>query len=210
MRLFIASLARRRRVRDRRLRPGARGSPAADDPYLWLEDVSGARAMEWVNAHNAKAQAVLEADPRYQILLQRGADHRAGQGPHPVRPLHRRPDLQLLAGRRPCPRHLRRTALADLPARRSRPGRPCSTSTRSPRPRRRTGCSRASTAPARPSGAACQPLRRRRGRGDHARVRPRHAARSSRRLRPPRRPSSGSTGRTRIRLIVSRDGARAS
>ena len=40
--------------------------PASDDPYIWLEDVSGQRAMDWVEAHNAKSQAVLEADPRYQ------------------------------------------------------------------------------------------------------------------------------------------------
>src|SRR3954471_10515064 len=39
---------------------------SADDPYLWLEEGSSPRAMDWVNAHNAKAQAVLEADPRYQ------------------------------------------------------------------------------------------------------------------------------------------------
>jgi len=39
---------------------------ASDDPYIWLEDVSGQRAMDWVEAHNAKSQAVLEADPRYQ------------------------------------------------------------------------------------------------------------------------------------------------
>ena len=38
---------------------------AADDPYIWLEDVSGQRPMDWVNAHNARTQAVLEADPRY-------------------------------------------------------------------------------------------------------------------------------------------------
>src|SRR5436305_11134110 len=37
-----------------------------NDPYIWLEDVSGQRSMDWVNSHNAKAQAVLEADPRYQ------------------------------------------------------------------------------------------------------------------------------------------------
>ena len=36
------------------------------DPYIWLEDVYGAKPMEWVHAHNAKTQAVLEADPRYQ------------------------------------------------------------------------------------------------------------------------------------------------
>ena len=37
----------------------------SDDPYIWLEDVSGQRAMEWVNSHNAKSQAILETDPRY-------------------------------------------------------------------------------------------------------------------------------------------------
>ena len=36
------------------------------DPYIWLEDVYGAKPMEWVHSHNAKTQAVLEADPRYQ------------------------------------------------------------------------------------------------------------------------------------------------
>jgi prolyl oligopeptidase len=36
------------------------------DPYLWLEDVHGARPLEWVKAQNAKATAILEADPDYQ------------------------------------------------------------------------------------------------------------------------------------------------
>ena len=43
----------------------APASAQATDPYLWLEDVSGQRSMDWVNAHNARSQAVLEADPRY-------------------------------------------------------------------------------------------------------------------------------------------------
>jgi prolyl oligopeptidase len=39
---------------------------AADaDPYLWLEDVNGPRAMAWVNKENTRSLAVLEADPRY-------------------------------------------------------------------------------------------------------------------------------------------------
>jgi prolyl oligopeptidase len=38
----------------------------SDDPYLWLEDVSSPKALQWVEAHNAKSTAVLEADPRYQ------------------------------------------------------------------------------------------------------------------------------------------------
>ncbi|MGZ8408014.1 MAG: hypothetical protein ACXWVJ_08295, partial [Caulobacteraceae bacterium] len=37
-----------------------------DDPYIWLEDIDGVRAMEWVKAHNAKAAARLESDPRYE------------------------------------------------------------------------------------------------------------------------------------------------
>ena len=37
-----------------------------DDPYLWLEDISSPSALSWVEAHNAKTTAVLEADPRYQ------------------------------------------------------------------------------------------------------------------------------------------------
>jgi prolyl oligopeptidase len=39
---------------------------SSNDPYIWLEDVSSQRSMDWVNSHNAKTQAVLEADPRYQ------------------------------------------------------------------------------------------------------------------------------------------------
>ena len=35
------------------------------DPYLWLEDINGARAMAWVKAENAKTAAVLEKDPRW-------------------------------------------------------------------------------------------------------------------------------------------------
>jgi prolyl oligopeptidase len=35
------------------------------DPYIWLEEMHGARAMAWVNAENAKTTAVLEKDPRF-------------------------------------------------------------------------------------------------------------------------------------------------
>jgi prolyl oligopeptidase len=37
----------------------------AADPYLWLEDIHGAKPLEWVKAQNAKAVAVLQADPDY-------------------------------------------------------------------------------------------------------------------------------------------------
>src|SRR5579875_3934843 len=39
-----------------------------NDPYLWLEDAHGERAMSWVNAENAKTLNVLEKDPRYPAL----------------------------------------------------------------------------------------------------------------------------------------------
>ncbi len=39
---------------------------AYEDPYLWLEDVHGARSMEWVRAQNARSIARLCADPDYQ------------------------------------------------------------------------------------------------------------------------------------------------
>jgi prolyl oligopeptidase len=39
---------------------------AADDPYLWLEDVHGAKALAWVRAQNAKSTALLQADADYR------------------------------------------------------------------------------------------------------------------------------------------------
>lgn len=42
----------------------------ASDPYLWLEEVEGERAMEWVRAHNARSLGVLQGDPRYETLHQ--------------------------------------------------------------------------------------------------------------------------------------------
>ena len=42
-------------------------APATDppDPFLWLEDVHGARAQAWVKAENAKTLAVLQRDPHF-------------------------------------------------------------------------------------------------------------------------------------------------
>ena len=46
--------------------PLAAQADDSSDPYIWLENVNGAKPMAWVHEHNAKTQAVLEADPRYQ------------------------------------------------------------------------------------------------------------------------------------------------
>jgi prolyl oligopeptidase len=39
-----------------------------DDPFIWLEEVEGAAALQWVRAQNARSLALLESDPRYGAL----------------------------------------------------------------------------------------------------------------------------------------------
>jgi prolyl oligopeptidase len=39
-----------------------------DDPYLWLEDVAGEKALDWVRERNATTQAHFESDPAFQAL----------------------------------------------------------------------------------------------------------------------------------------------
>jgi prolyl oligopeptidase len=43
---------------------------AADavDPYLWLEDVGGAKALDWVAAHNVASTAMITRDPGFETL----------------------------------------------------------------------------------------------------------------------------------------------
>jgi prolyl oligopeptidase len=40
-----------------------------EDPYLWLEDVEGDRALTWVREQNARSLPQLENDPRFAALL---------------------------------------------------------------------------------------------------------------------------------------------
>ncbi|MDR1075702.1 MAG: prolyl oligopeptidase family serine peptidase [Xanthomonadaceae bacterium] len=39
-----------------------------DDPYFWLEDVGGAKPLEWVTAQNAKTDAALASTPEFQRM----------------------------------------------------------------------------------------------------------------------------------------------
>ena len=48
--------------------------PNDNDPFLWLEDIDGAKALAWVREQNARSLALLQSDPRYPALL---ADARA-------------------------------------------------------------------------------------------------------------------------------------
>ncbi len=48
--------------------PPAQAGP--DDPFLWLEDIHGQRALDWVERENARSLAVLKGDPRYEAFHQ--------------------------------------------------------------------------------------------------------------------------------------------
>ncbi|HUJ47337.1 MAG TPA: hypothetical protein VLV55_09415, partial [Rhizomicrobium sp.] len=37
-----------------------------NDPYLWLSDIQGAKALSWVKGQNEKSEASLRQDPDYQ------------------------------------------------------------------------------------------------------------------------------------------------
>jgi len=42
--------------------------PLAPDPFAWLEDIHGPRALEWVKTQNARTAQRLETDPRYETF----------------------------------------------------------------------------------------------------------------------------------------------
>ena len=49
-----------------------KAAPAADDdPFLWLEDVEGEKALSWAKAQSAKTVALLEAQPEYEPIYER-------------------------------------------------------------------------------------------------------------------------------------------
>lgn len=43
---------------------------AVEDPYLWLENIEGDDALEWVREQNTRSLAELEADPRFDEMYQ--------------------------------------------------------------------------------------------------------------------------------------------
>jgi prolyl oligopeptidase len=40
------------------------------DPYLWLEDMAGERALNWVRARNAESESLLEAEPGFAAMYE--------------------------------------------------------------------------------------------------------------------------------------------
>ena len=40
----------------------------SSDPFLWLEDVMGERALAWVRQRNAESEDLLQAQPDFEAL----------------------------------------------------------------------------------------------------------------------------------------------
>lgn len=43
-------------------------APKPDDDFLWLEEIDGARAMEWVNGQNARSRRELGSTPEFEVM----------------------------------------------------------------------------------------------------------------------------------------------
>ena len=51
--------------------PATAATSAPADPYLWLEDVTGERALAWVRERNADSRALLAAQPGFEANRKR-------------------------------------------------------------------------------------------------------------------------------------------
>ena len=51
-----------------------RPAPILDDPYLWLEEVEGKRALEWIGERNRETLTELRSDERYDRFLEQAGE----------------------------------------------------------------------------------------------------------------------------------------
>jgi prolyl oligopeptidase len=47
---------------------------AEDDPFLWLEEINGTKALAWVKQHNERATKELQAVPEYKAILEQAQE----------------------------------------------------------------------------------------------------------------------------------------
>lgn len=47
---------------------GEQRAAEPEDPYRWLEEIDGEKALEWVKAQNSRTAKILEEDPRFDML----------------------------------------------------------------------------------------------------------------------------------------------
>lgn len=52
----------------------AKADAPADDPYTWLEEIQGERALAWARNENSRTLGELQADPRYQQFYDRALE----------------------------------------------------------------------------------------------------------------------------------------
>ncbi|MEA3045628.1 MAG: prolyl oligopeptidase [Sphingomonadales bacterium] len=50
------------------------GAPDADDPFIWLEEIQGERALAWARNENRRTLGVLQGDARYQANYDRALE----------------------------------------------------------------------------------------------------------------------------------------
>ena len=160
-------------------------APAPEDRYLWLEDVTGEKALDWARARNAESAKVLETRRLRRAREAHPRHPRLGR-PDPVRREARALVLQLLARREEPPR-----ALAADDARRVPQGAPgLGDGDRPRRPRRgregELGLARGRLPEAGVQALPRPALARRGRRGRGARVRPRGQGVREGRLLPAR------------------------
>src|ERR1043165_5936264 len=46
--------------------PAQQPGPPGDDPFTWLEEIRGERALAWARGETSRTLGALQADPRYQ------------------------------------------------------------------------------------------------------------------------------------------------
>ena len=68
------------RASPRTERYGKDAVAADEDPYLWLEEVEGKQALEWVKARSAEDTAEIEAVPEFAELHEKLLEIKKGQG----------------------------------------------------------------------------------------------------------------------------------
>ena len=175
---------------ERRIAGGAAQAPRrppADDPFTWLEEIQGERALAWARNENDAHARRAPGRSALPAMLRPGARDPAGARPHPGRHASG-PTASTISGRTPT-MSAASSAAPPSPATAPTipPGRRCSTSTRWPRPRRQIWVYQGMQLPA-ARGAALPglPLRRRPRRQCRARIRPARAPLRRGRLQPAR------------------------
>src|SRR5690348_6432110 len=68
--LLVLLLAAGSSVRTTAAEPGSAAQPS-EDPYLWLEDVTAQRSLDWVREQNAVSTKELESSPAFEPIRTR-------------------------------------------------------------------------------------------------------------------------------------------